>query len=395
MKKIAFVVPWHGENIPGGAEAALRDITNHLFAASWDIEILTTTVKQFTADWNVDFYPEGLTEVYGIPVRRFKIRKRDVDKFNRSNLKLMKNIPLSDYDEKVFCEENINSPELYAYMENHKDEYSFFVFIPYMFGTTYYGCQIAPEKSILIPCFHDESYIYMNVFKKTFSKVRGMMFNAEPERILTEKVYDVSKVKTKVMGLGMDTNISGNDQDFREKFNINSPFMLYAGRKDEGKNVHTLIKYFDEYKKRNQNDLKLVLIGGGNLPVPDSIKNDVYDLGFVDIQDKYNAYAAAEFLCQPSHNESFSYVIMESWLCNRPVIVSEDCNVTSYFAKDSKGGLYFKDYFDFEGAINFLLNNRDLSNQMGKNGCEYVKSNFDWNVMIEKYREFFKNISMT
>ena len=98
MKKIAFVVPWHGENIPGGAEAALRDITNHLFAASWDIEILTTTVKQFTADWNVDFYPEGLTEVYGIPVRRFKIRKRDVDKFNRSNLKLMKNIPLSDYD---------------------------------------------------------------------------------------------------------------------------------------------------------------------------------------------------------------------------------------------------------------------------------------------------------
>lgn len=124
-------------------------------------------------------------------------------------------------------------------------------------------------------------------------------------------------------------------------------------------------------------------------------EDDVYDLGFVDIQDKYNAYAAAEFLCQPSHNESFSYVIMESWLCNRPVIVSEDCNVTSYFAKDSKGGLYFKDYFDFEGAINFLLNNRDLSNQMGKNGCEYVKSNFDWNVMIEKYREFFKNISMT
>ena len=45
------------------------------------------------------------------------------------------------------------------------------------------------------------------------------------------------------------------------------------------------------------------------------------DLGFVPIQDKYDAYAAAELLCQPSKHESFSYVIMESWLCERPVLV--------------------------------------------------------------------------
>ena len=39
MKKIAFVIPWHGQNIPGGAEMALRDVTNHLHAAGVDLEI--------------------------------------------------------------------------------------------------------------------------------------------------------------------------------------------------------------------------------------------------------------------------------------------------------------------------------------------------------------------
>ena len=41
MKRIAFVAPWYGDNIPGGAEAALRGITDHLFAAGMDIEILS------------------------------------------------------------------------------------------------------------------------------------------------------------------------------------------------------------------------------------------------------------------------------------------------------------------------------------------------------------------
>ena len=31
-------------------------------------------------------------------------------------------------------------------------------------------------------------------------------------------------------------------------------------------------------------------------------------------QDKYNGQAAAQFLCQPSRNESISLVILESWL---------------------------------------------------------------------------------
>mgnify|MGYP003342993432 CR=1 FL=1 len=61
MKKLGFVVPWHGENIPGGAEMLLRGVTSHLHAAGVELEILTTCIKQFSSDWNENYHKEGVT----------------------------------------------------------------------------------------------------------------------------------------------------------------------------------------------------------------------------------------------------------------------------------------------------------------------------------------------
>ena len=132
------------------------------------------------------------------------------------------------------------------------------------------------------------------------------------------------------------------------------------------------------------------MIGGGSIEIPSSIKEGVIDLGYVDTQDKYDACAAAELLCQPSLNESFSLVIMESWLCGRPVLVHEACNVTSYFAKTARGGLYFKNYLDFEGCVNYILTNREIAERMGRNGGQFVRDNFSWDVIVRKYMDFFE-----
>ena len=103
-----------------------------------------------------------------------------------------------------------------------------------------------------------------------------------------------------------------------------------------------MLDYYHEYLFRRNTNLKLVLLGGGDITIPRALKEHVIDLGFVPIQDKYDAYAAAELLCQPSKHESFSYVIMESWLCERPVLVHKDCNVTQNFAAASNGGLFLR-----------------------------------------------------
>ncbi len=395
MNKIAFIVPWHGENIPGGAEAALRSITEHLDQAGVPIEILTTCVEKFTADWSMNYYKPGEYKVNGILTRRFKVRKRDTELFDSINAKLLEDKMVSDVEEKQFMQEMVNSPSLYEYMKAHEDEYALFVFIPYLFGTTYYGAQICPKKTVLIPCAHEESYIHMRIFKEVFEHSRGMLFNAKPEQELVNQLFDMSNVLECTPGLGMDTNITSNAERFKGKYGITQPFILYAGRKDVGKNIYTLIQYYIEYRKRNEQKLKLVLIGGGDINLPEAYAEDIIDLGFVDSQDKYDACAAALCLCQPSLHESFSYVIMESWLCGRPVLVHEKCEVTKNFAIQANGGLYFSDYFEFEGAVNYIFENKKIAAQMGENGRSYVLKEFAWDIIVDKYMRFFNECIVT
>lgn len=391
MKKIGFVIPWYYENIKGGAEQELRGLVKHLHDAGIDVEIITTCVKEFASDWTENYFKEGVEQIDGVVVRRFKVRKGDMKEFHKVNARLMQGNTISYEEETTFLREMVNSPDMYDYLREHSEDYHRYVFIPYMFGTTYYGIQACPFKSILIPCFHDESYAYFRHFRETFRDLRGIVFNAKPEQELANEILDLRTVKQLLLGIGIETDIDYDADRFRKKYNINSPYIIYAGRKDEAKNINTLIKYFDEYRKRNKDsrqDIKLVLIGGGEVNIPDSIKDDVYNLGFVDIQDKYDACAGALCLCQPSKNESFSIVIMESWLCKRPVLVHNQCNVTSNFVKESNAGLYFDNYFEFEGCINYYIDNPQVAAKMGEAGRQYVLDNFKWDVIMKKFLEF-------
>ena len=389
MKKIGFVTPWYGDRIPGGAETELRDLVKHLSDAGVELEILTTCVEQFQSDWNIDFYSAGLTQEGGISVRRFPVRRRNTRLFDQINAKLMRNERISREEEEIYEREMVNSPALYEYMQGHKEEYGLFVFIPYMFGTTYYGCQVAPEKSVLIPCLHDESYAYMDIFKDKFSKVAGMVFNAAPEQFLAERLYGVSGPTFVTFGIGMDTDYTYDAQRFRNKYHIHTPFVLYAGRKDSGKRVDVLIRYFMEYKKRNPGDLKLVLIGGGDIDIP---SEDILDLGFVPAQDKYDAYAAASLFCNPSQFESFSLVIMESWLAGTPVLVNGDCEVTRDFVIRFSGGLYYNTSREFEACVKYILSHHDIALAMGENGKIEVKKRFEWTEIVKKYTAYFKRV---
>lgn len=392
MKKIAFVVPWYGDKIPGGAETETRNIVKRLKKNGIEVEILTTCVEKFSSDWNKNYHKEGNYEESGIKIKRFKVKKRNSKKFHNVNALLMQGKRISLKEEEIFFNEMIRSTNLEKYIEENLNNYSLFCFIPYMFGTTYWGIKKAKNKSVLIPCLHDEAYAYMENVKKSFELVSGCIFLARPEKELAEKLFELKNTKKEVIGGGLDINISRDFSGFKEKYNLKKPYILYAGRKDKGKNIDLLVEYFKRFKKRNADNLDLVLIGGGKLKIPKEIKNYVHDLGFIDIEDKYKAYANAVTLVQPSINESFSIVIMESWLTERPVVVNNNCEVTKNFAIESNGGLYFNNYFEFEEILKFYINNSNIANKMGQNGKKYVLKNFDKEIVTKKYINFFKEL---
>lgn len=387
MKKIAFVIPWYGKNISGGAENECKGIVEHLHKSGVEVEIITTCVKDFNSDWNKNYYNEGIEIINDIPVRRFKVRQRDAEAFDEVNYKLMNNVPISVEEEDIFMREMINSMDMEKYIYENQNNYKAFVFIPYMFGTTYKGIKMCLSNSVLISCLHNESYAYMGKIKEMFERVKKIIFLAKPEFELANKLYNLNDVKLGILGAGLETEFEFDAERFNNKYKINKPFILYAGRKDAGKKVDVLIEYFEKLCSETD-DIDIVLIGGGNIDIPSNIKDRVHDLGFVDLQDKYDAYSAAMCLCQPSINESFSIVIMESWITGVPVLVNEKCDVTTNFAKESNGGLYFKNYNEFKECVLLYYNNKELTSAMGKLGQNFVKENFSWNTIVEKYKNF-------
>src|SRR4051794_10892276 len=132
--KIGFVIPWFGPENPGGAEFLCRSTAKRLASAGAQVEILTTCVKEFASDWNVNFYKPGVDDYAGIPVRRFKVRKRNTAAFDRINRRLMADLPMNAEQERTFIEEMVRSDDLIKYMKQHRDEYVYLL-LPYMFGT--------------------------------------------------------------------------------------------------------------------------------------------------------------------------------------------------------------------------------------------------------------------
>ena len=394
MKPIAFVIPWYGDDIRGGAESECNQLA-HLFKDNnVPVEVLTTCVKQASDDRGINTLEEGTFNESGITVRRFPVKQQNLSRLVPVNNKLFHGEYVTEREERAYFEEDINSPKLYKYIHKNRDMYEYFVFIPYLYGPTYFGSMECPDNAAIIPCFHDEPYAYMSLMRERAKAFKKMIFLSKPESDLAHELYDLSAVQTAVLGAYVESGWEKelHPERFRKKYGIEERFLLFAGRKDSGKKADMLLEYFTQYIEMHPGcDLKLVYIGGGEIGIPANYRERVIDLGFVSLEDKHDAFAAAYALCNPSFFESFSIVIMESWLAKRPVLVSEQCKVTTNFCRENNGGLWFDSYPVFEGCLDYMLSHPEELEQMGENGFQYVQENFVRDAIFSKYINFLKS----
>lgn len=384
---ITFVPPWYGPQITGGAEFQCRRTAEELAARGVPVEVLTTTAGGVTSNWDVPAFPAGADELNGVPIRRFPTRPRNAAAFDELNLRLLAGDRLSLAEEAVFVREIIASDELQGAIAAAYNE-RVFIFTPYMFGTSYWGRRAAAGRDFLIPCVHDEGYAYMRLYAQQISHACGLLFYSAAEQQLANKLYPLRPEAQCVLGGGIDTNVTGDAARFRAQFGIDGPFLLYAGRRDAGKNTPLLLEYILQYRMAG-GLLPLVCIGAGD-PIPADLctQGDVIDLGFVDPQAKCDAYAAATALVQPSVHESFGVVLMESWVCGTPVLVHSDCAVTRGFVEESGGGLHFRSFAEFGGSLDYLLARPDVAQRMGAAGGAYVRRHFTWDAVLERLLTF-------
>jgi glycosyltransferase involved in cell wall biosynthesis len=388
--KIAFIVQRFGREILGGSETLARQLAERL-SRRHEIVVLTTTAKDYIT-WKNEL-PPGEEKSRGIRVIRFPVEgERNLEEFNRFSEEIYRGQPTREQELEWLNRQGPVAPELVDYLKREHESFDLLVFFTYLYYPTYYGLQVAPEKSVLVPTAHDEPPLKLGIFREMFQLPSSFLFNAEAEELLVlERFPSVHKKMRETVGMGMELLDLPDVHAFRRKHDIPGKYLLYAGRIDAGKGLEELFRYFQFYKEEHpgSGNLQLILIGklGMKLPADPAIRY----IGFVDEGDKLSAMAGAVAVVQPSRLESFSIVSLEAFSVGTPVIANAQSRVLVDHCRKSNAGLYYGDFEEFEEVLTLLLNDRNLARSLGRSGQTYVKENYGWNRLLPKYELVFRS----
>jgi glycosyltransferase involved in cell wall biosynthesis len=390
-RRYCFVVPRYFEGIAGGAETLMGELARHLSKRGDSVELLATCAKD-NRTWTNEL-PAGESFVDGMKVTRFPVNQRNLDSWVPIQLAIHEGVAVDVDQQLLWMRESVNSDLMYRHIKENRDSFDLFLFGPYLFGSTFWGSMIHPDKSVLVPCLHDEAYAYLDIIAAMFRGVRGCLFNAEPEMQLARSLY--GDIPGGVVGMGFTDHptLLGDtgENNLTSECLDGNPYILYLGRKEMGKNVHLLIDYFVEAKRDGliPQELRLVVLGGGSfsdLHRTDVLeRGDVIDLPHIDEHGKRRLIAESLFLCQPSTNESFSIVLMEAWMVGTPVVVHGECAVTRHHVIESSGGLYFSSPADLAGVIRYIWENPEARGDFAARGASYVKREYSWPAVLSRF----------
>ena len=380
---IAVVCPRFSEVATvGGAETLLKHLAEHLAAAGTRVTLLTTCAENhFT--W-ANSRPAGDRQVGALDVRFFPVDEdRDVARFLEVQEEISHGGAVTDEQERAWIDNSVNSRALCEHLEREGGRYDAILAGPYLFGLTYHVCAVHPAKTWLVPCLHDEPFARVRLFRRMFNGVAGCLFNAAPEQALARRFYNVPEAACHVVGMGLDP-FAANPDAFRRRHGLTAPYVVYAGRREPMKGTPLLTDYLHAFRRRTATDIRLVLMGSGEIEAPSELLPYLLDLGFVSEEEKHEALAGAVAFCHPSAYESFGIVLMESWLAGTPCLVSAHGEVMPYHCRASNGGLWFRNYPEFEEELLMLIEDPALAKTMGEAGRAYVTREYAWPRVMER-----------
>jgi len=223
----------------------------------------------------------------------------------------------------------------------------------------------------------------LNIFKELFKKPRAFIYNSVEERRMINEISHNKDVPGEIVGVGIDIPENLSADKFRKKYHIRDKFILYIGRIDENKGFPQLFNFFLQFLRGTNKKVSLVLIGNNIIGIPSHPR--ILHLGILSDEDKCNALLASELLVMPSILESLSMVLLEAWAMKKAALVNANCEVLKGQCIRSNGGLYYRNYDEFEATLNFLLDKPRIREIMARNGRKYFDQNYRWEVIIEKY----------
>jgi glycosyltransferase involved in cell wall biosynthesis len=397
--RLAFVIPWLGPALKGGAEQQAWQLATRLASRGHTVDGLTTCCQSFLDDWATNHLPEGKEEIQGVAIRRFLVDGRNRSAFDELNGELLAIpksqlrpgiSPVSIERARIWTEQNINSRQLEDYLGSNASRYDAIIFIPYLYGPTLRGLPLVADKAWMQPCLHDEAYAYLPEAAKAMHAARGILFNSLGEQELAARLFGPAMwSKGKVAGGGVEFGPLNEYCAATLPSSLQAQkYFLFLGRREAGKGVDLIIEAFRIARRRSVvGDFCLVLAGPGNknYGAPD---DGVVDLGLVGEETRVALLRDCIALVLPSPNESLSRVLYEAWYSGRPAIVRRCCDATRLPVEECDGGWVAEDVSEWSDRLTQLAseaaNDGSLSSR-GARGREYALRVADWERVMERY----------
>jgi len=190
-------------------------------------------------------------------------------------------------------------------------------------------------------------------------------------------------------------NMPNKAEEFKARYSINEPFVVYIGRLHRLKGIDVLIRAISIATKEEPT-LTAVIVGPGDqrpyreLVSRLGVGRNVVFTGFVSEEVKISALDASAALVLPSisnYVEAFSLAITEAWARGKPVVASAVGEIP-YRVKHMVNGLLVppRNPKALADAILQLIRDRKLGERLGAKGRESVTT---WGKVINELLKFY------
>jgi len=189
--------------------------------------------------------------------------------------------------------------------------------------------------------------------------------------------------------------IDGTPLAESEKADLN---MISYGRLATTKGLTYLLHIMPRLCKDFPN-LHLQIVGKG--PTENSIRSQIADLnirdkvhlrGYLPHSQLIKEIKKSDLVVLPTFHEVGPFIsALEAMACSKTVVVFDLC-FSREFIINMKNGLMAKafDMNDLYDKVVMALSDGDLRGKLGRNAYEYVKKNHNWDTLVDKYIEIYK-----
>ena len=219
-----------------------------------------------------------------------------------------------------------------------------------------------------------------------------------------QKIFSSLNKKSRIEIIRNGVNLKKlvSKHNFKEKYQINSNFILFVGRFSKSKGIETLINAFSIVKNElKDSDIRLVIMGvdfGYQAEMEKLIKKlnlseEIKVIKNPPRDDVISAYGESEFLVLPSQWELSPLVPLESFAFKKPVI-STNSHGIPYTVQNNKNGILVEpeNSFELSNAIVKLLNDPELRNKLGLSGYNFVNEECNCVSMAKNSLKLYEDI---